>query len=117
MRERVRRLRPQRAAQARPGQAGAPGDESFRQMAQTGMDALERFGTELEALFTGAPPGTPPPVPRPAPIPMDPPSTQSVGEVEAELSRILMDEGIVVRAHDVERVVSLMAGQPVQWQR
>src|SRR5207253_3153478 len=71
----------------------------------------------LVALLTGAPPGTPPPVPRPTPIPMEPPSTSSIGELEAELSRVLMDEGIVVRAHDVERVVGLMAGQPVQWQR
>ena len=117
MRERMRRLRPARTAASRAGTPGGPGDESFRQMAQSGMDALERFGTELEALFTGAPPGTTPPVPRPAPMPMEPPSTQPIGEVEAELSRVLMDEGIVVRAHDVERVVGLMAGQPVQWER
>jgi hypothetical protein len=117
MRERVRRLRTVRASAPSAGPAGPPGEESFRRMAQNGMDALERFGTELEAMLTGPPPGTVPPVPRPMPIPMQEPPSSTIGELEAELSRVLMDEGIVVRAHDVERVVALMAGKPVQWQR
>jgi len=35
--------------------------------------------------------------------------------VEAELNRLLMEEGIVVRGHDVARVVALMAGREVLW--
>jgi ATP-dependent Clp protease ATP-binding subunit ClpA len=113
MRERVARLRAQpRVATGN----GGPNDEPFRQMAQNGMDALERFGTELEALFTGVPAGTAPPVPRPTPVPMTDVPVRSIGELDTELSRVLAEEGVVVRAHDVERVVSLMAGETVQWE-
>jgi ATP-dependent Clp protease ATP-binding subunit ClpA len=115
MRERVKKLRGNRP---RPPAGGTPaeGDEKFRQMAENGMDALERFGTELEALLTGAPRAGTPPVPRPAPMPMQE-EPVTVGALDTELARVLVEEGVVVRAHDVERVVSLMAGKPVTWER
>ncbi len=80
-------------------------------------NALERFGAEIEALFVGAPepvaaaPAKPevstaePIVPRPV----------SLAPLEAELSQQLMQEGIVIRGHDIARVVGLMAGRTVDW--
>ncbi len=79
--------------------------------------ALERFGAEIEALFVG----TPAPVgdgghatradvqhqsaaPRPALAPL-----------ESDLARELMEAGIVVRGHDIARVVGLMAGADIAW--
>jgi ATP-dependent Clp protease ATP-binding subunit ClpA len=87
-----------------------------------GFGALERFGAELEALFMGPPPRRPTPN---ATAPAEPaptaaatpsaPSTASLSEVESELNRLLMEQGIVVRAHDIARVVGLMSGKSVAW--
>jgi len=95
-----------------------PADRS----AGDGFGALERFGAELEALFMGPPPRRPAPN---ATAPAEPaptaaatpsaPSTASLSEVESELNRLLMEEGIVVRAHDIARVVGLMSGKSVAW--
>ena len=78
-------------------------------------NAFERFGAELEALFVGAPapvaaaePASTQPVDRPT-------RAAAVAPLEAELTRQLMEEGIVVRGHDVARVVGLMAGTEVEW--
>ena len=95
-----------------------PADRS----AGDGFGALERFGAELEALFMGPPPRRPAPnatspaepVPTAAATPSAP-STASLSEVESELNRLLMEEGIVVRAHDIARVVGLMSGKSVAW--
>ena len=80
------------------------------------MSALERFGAELESMLSGAPVtagGATKPAPAP---PATPPAPQvSFGELETELSRVLTEEGIVVRAHDVARVVSLMSGSQITW--
>jgi hypothetical protein len=35
--------------------------------------------------------------------------------LETELQRRLMEEGIVVRGHDIARVVSVATGRSVQW--
>ena len=43
------------------------------------------------------------------------PSALTLVEVEAELSRLLMEQGIVIRGHDVARVVGLMSGKDVTW--
>jgi ATP-dependent Clp protease ATP-binding subunit ClpA len=79
-------------------------------------NAFERFGAELEALFVGAPApvgaAEQPPGPQPASRAGRP---ESLAPLEAELTRQLMEEGIVVRAHDVARVVGLMAGTEVAW--
>jgi len=95
-----------------------PADRS----AGDGFGALERFGAELEALFMGPPPRRPAPnataPAEPAPTAAAPPSvpsTASLSEVESELNRLLMEEGIVVRAHDIARVVGLMSGKSVAW--
>jgi len=88
-----------------------------------GLAALERFGAELEALFMGPPPRRAAPnataEPQPAPPPAAAPTTaavpSSLSEIEAELNRILMEHGIVVRGHDIARVVSLMSGKNVVW--
>jgi ATP-dependent Clp protease ATP-binding subunit ClpA len=89
------------------------------------MAALERFGAELEAAFasgrvpaaaadnTRASVGT-----EPAPTPPTPRGSLVAGRLaalETELQRRLMEEGIVVRGHDVARVVSVATGKSVQW--
>jgi ATP-dependent Clp protease ATP-binding subunit ClpA len=85
-----------------------------------GFAALERFGAELEALFMGPPPkratpnATGAPQATPAPVTGEP-VPGSLSEVESELNRILMEQGIVVRGHDIARVVSLMSGKSVAW--
>lgn len=88
-----------------------------------GFGALERFGAELEALFMGPPPkrATPnatasaEPAPAPPSSPPATPSASSLSEIEAELSRLLMEQGIVVRGHDIARVVGLISGKSVAW--
>ncbi|HEU4995968.1 MAG TPA: AAA family ATPase [Gemmatimonadaceae bacterium] len=118
VKDRVRRLR-EAAASPKRGDAdpfaGRPQEEEWGQVARDGMSALERFGAELEKMFA-APVGTgsnPPPSPRPEPpAPKAPPS---LGEIETELARVLAEEGIVVRGHDVARVVGLMSGREVVW--
>ena len=95
--------------------------ERARQEPVDGFGALERFGAELEALFMGPPPRrtapnvTAEPQPSPAAAPSKAPSSASLSEVETELNRLLMEHGIVVRGHDIARVVSLMSGKSVAW--
>jgi ATP-dependent Clp protease ATP-binding subunit ClpA len=119
VKDRVRRMR--EAAEAHRASVNGdkrPGDES--QWRTDGMNALERFGAEIESMFTGEP--TAPVVPTAAAQkPASPPVVVSepvisFGELETELARVLADEGIVVRGHDVARVVGLMSGAQVAWQ-
>jgi ATP-dependent Clp protease ATP-binding subunit ClpA len=96
-------------------------ERSEERYPQDGFGALERFGAELEALFMGPPPkrAAPNTTASPeAPAPASAPSaanTSSLSEVETELNRLLMELGIVVRGHDIARVVSLMSGKSVAW--
>jgi ATP-dependent Clp protease ATP-binding subunit ClpA len=81
-----------------------------------GYGPFERIGAELEAFFIG----TPAPVATSAEKPAvatepDQPRTLTLAPLEADLSRLLMEEGIVIRGHDVARVVGLMAGASVEW--
>ncbi|HTI64388.1 MAG TPA: AAA family ATPase [Gemmatimonadaceae bacterium] len=79
-------------------------------------NAFERFGAELEALFVGAPVPVAAAEPVTGPQPVDrAPRPDALGPLEAELTRHLMEEGVVVRGHDVARVVGLMAGTEVAW--
>jgi len=82
-----------------------------------GFSALERFGAELEALFVGAPvpvaANGESPKPEAAPRPA---RAASLAPLEADLGRQLMQEGVVVRGHDIARVVGLMAGVEVDWE-
>ncbi len=118
VKERVRRLREAVAASKLDADpfAGKPQDEEWGQVARDGMSALERFGAELEKMFTapvGSAPSNPTAPPRPQPPAPKPPP--SLGEIETELARVLAEEGIVVRGHDVARVVGLMSGRDVVW--
>jgi ATP-dependent Clp protease ATP-binding subunit ClpA len=79
--------------------------------------AFERFGAELEALFVGAPAATAPANgtdTQPAPAP-ERPRPSMLAPLEADLARQLMEEGVVIRGHDIARVVGLMAGTDVEW--
>ena len=100
--------------------ADRSGPDPVERFAQDGFGALERFGAELEALFIGPPrKAQPAPEPETAPAePVSPPRAavpSSLSDLEAELSRLLMEHGIVVRGHDVARVVGLMSGREIPW--
>jgi len=126
MRDRVRRLRDPGEHRGSNGAAPAERPESmsdaqWEQLKRNGMSALERFGAELESMFSNAPAAAPVPGPGTQPPraePLTPPEpVTTLGEIETELSRILAEEGIVVRAHDVARVVGLMSGHTVVWEK
>ena len=112
-----------RLAQAR-GQAPASplgsGTEPLNRMARDGIAVLERLGAELEAAFVRGQPQSssqsqPTSVDASAPAIAEPTSTERAA-VDAQLERQLLDDGIVVRGHDVARVVGLMAGRSVEWE-
>ena len=121
IRERVRMLREastRRGARDRTNSSNAE-DAEWQEMARNGMTALERFGAELEKMFAApvvAGPAPTAPPPRPEPV-SPPPAPPTLGQLETELSRVLAEEGIVVRGHDVARVVGLMSGQTITWDR
>jgi ATP-dependent Clp protease ATP-binding subunit ClpA len=113
------RERAKTAADAmRPAQA-----QQFDRMARDGMAVLERLGAELEAAFARPqqPVGGSPAEPaRPAtPATSAPPPVVTRADraaLDVEIERQLQDEGIVVRGHDVARVVGLMTGRRVEWE-
>ena len=87
---------------------------------ESGFAVLERFGAAIEAAFTEADTLDRPSEPAPAPAPRAAPSVvEGAGQVgaalDAEIARRLTEEGIVVRGHDVARVVALMSGGEVTW--
>ena len=110
---------------------GTPVDDPIERMARGGIAALERFGAELEAAFTGQRAATPapaaagasaqqPPNGQPAPAPergprVVPAARSRLAALETELQRRLIDAGLVVRGHDVARVVAVATGLDVQW--
>jgi ATP-dependent Clp protease ATP-binding subunit ClpA len=80
-------------------------------------NAFERFGAEIEALFVGLP------VPvaerqhdAPSAATVLDPRPSTLAPLEADLAEQLMQHGIVVRGHDVARVVGLMAGRGLDWE-
>jgi len=117
-------------------------DDPLGRMARNGFAALERFGLELEAALSSgfarpaagsaaeggegdaarrqrpAPgadaAGTRPRErePRPGGAPR---RRERLAALEAELRRRLIEEGLVVRGHDVARVVAVSTGQHVHW--
>jgi ATP-dependent Clp protease ATP-binding subunit ClpA len=125
IKDRMRRLRggtERSNARANGNGASADGEGSteWRRMAKDGMSALERFGAELENMLTKVPAGAPAqaaqPQTPPQPPPPPPPPEPTLGELETELARVLADEGIVVRGHDIARVVGLTSGKPIAWE-
>jgi ATP-dependent Clp protease ATP-binding subunit ClpA len=79
------------------------------------QNAFERFGAELEALFVGTPVVATGTEAKASTGAARPSIVPSLAPIEAELARHLMEEGIVIRGHDVARVVGLMAGVEVKW--
>jgi ATP-dependent Clp protease ATP-binding subunit ClpC len=119
-----RQARRAEAAQGVRGSGGPPLDT----MARNGIAALERLGAEIESAFTGQRSDTaPPPASRTAGRASQPAATAApVAEpastaaeraaLDVALERHLLYEGIVVRGHDVARVVGLMIGRRVEWE-
>jgi ATP-dependent Clp protease ATP-binding subunit ClpA len=117
-----RRAWGRRAPGAANGARGT-GDAQFDRIARDGFAVLERLGAELEAAFArpqpvesygeARPQGVPAPAPASAPAE---PSGADRAALDIELERQLLDEGIVVRGHDVARVVGLMIGRAVEWE-
>ena len=115
------------AAGAEDAAAADAADERWdplESLARDGFAALERFGAELEAVLG---PGGEARRPRPSPSPAESarrgsprPSPRRLAELDVEIARRLADEGIVVRAHDVARVVAVATGRSVSggaWRR
>ena len=102
-------------------------DDPIERMARDGFDALRQFGAEIEAIFV------PPPTVRettgaPAngaaatsasratePTTRAPELPATLPSLEAELHRLLVEEGVVVRGHDIARVVKLATSKDVTW--
>jgi ATP-dependent Clp protease ATP-binding subunit ClpA len=116
------RQRPEEEPLDRPD----PDDDPIERMARDGFAALERFGAEIEAIFVPPPgeaarapangaaatsaPRTSEPAARPAPE-----APMTLAALDAELHRVLAEEGIVVRGHDVARVVKVATSKDVTW--
>lgn len=90
------------------------GPEPMNRMARDGIAALERIGAELEAAFVR--PGPAGAARAAAPAPARDPSGAERAELDVSLERQLLEDGIVVRGHDVARVVGLMTGRSVEWE-
>jgi ATP-dependent Clp protease ATP-binding subunit ClpA len=115
------------AATATPDGAASPAGKDAAErddwdplgdLARDGFAALERFGAELEAVLA---PGGEAARPRSAPASTERtrraprPAGRRLAELDVEIARRLADEGIVVRAHDVARVVAVATGRSVTW--
>ncbi|MGI8498603.1 MAG: AAA family ATPase [Gemmatimonadaceae bacterium] len=93
-------------------------EDPVEKWAREGIAAIERFGAEIEAAF--APAGRPDRSEQPTPAPVTrsaetPSGSARLAVVETEVERRLVAEGIVVRGHDVARVVGLATGKRVEW--
>jgi hypothetical protein len=112
------------------GDTGAAAHEDpFERLAREGISVLERFGAELEATLSGQRrPGSASRTDVPPAAPADrtatststastPRATRSerLAAVESELHRRLIEEGLVVRGHDVARVIAVATGYVVSW--
>ena len=97
------------------------GDPQFDRIARDGFAVLERLGAQIEAAFAQPQPvetfaeARPQSAPPTASTPSDPTGAERAA-LDIELERQLLDEGIVVRGHDVARVVGLMIGRTVEWE-
>jgi ATP-dependent Clp protease ATP-binding subunit ClpA len=84
-----------------------------------GYGPLERIGAELEAFFIGMPTPVGNAAEKREAVATEPdqPRPLALAPLEADISRFLMEEGVVIRGHDVARVVGLMAGTLVEWEQ
>ena len=80
------------------------GDLEIRIRAATGA----RTGSGPTATTTSAPPAA---TPRPAAVPQ----AGSFAELEESIRRRLVEDGVVVRGHDVARAVAVATGSDVIW--
>jgi ATP-dependent Clp protease ATP-binding subunit ClpA len=103
-------------------------DDPIERMARDGFAALAQFGAEIEEIFktpngaretaTAAANGT-----TSAPKAEQPNATSmpnraepvTLASLEAELHHVLAEEGVVVRGHDIARVVRLATSKEVTW--
>ncbi|MFN2397545.1 MAG: AAA family ATPase [Gemmatimonadaceae bacterium] len=108
------------------GEEGVGGDEDpLDRWARDSFAAIERFGAEIEAALARQPvTATKPPAPAPRDhtdvrTPEQARRGQTRAErlaiLDAELRHKLAEDGMVVRGHDVARVVSVATGQSIQW--
>jgi ATP-dependent Clp protease ATP-binding subunit ClpA len=118
---RARATEPRQRPRVVTDDIGMEEEDPLGSMARDGFAALERFGAEIEAMFG---PGAPAPVGdgQPAPsasrtpvVPAREEESPGLAELDAQLAIVLAEEGIVVRGHDVARVVALGAGVTVTW--
>jgi len=105
-----------------------PEDDPIERMARNGFAALERFGAEIEAIFVppagvpeaagastnGAAATSAPRASSQSPRASSDDPT-SLAALDAELQRVLVEQGIVVRGHDIARVVRLATSKDVTW--
>jgi ATP-dependent Clp protease ATP-binding subunit ClpA len=98
------------------GAGGATGNPPLDRIARDGFAALERIGAELEAAFAGQAPNARTVSPNATAGVAPSESSTERAALDIELERQLLDEGIVVRGHDVARVVGLMTGRRVEWE-
>ncbi len=105
--------------------------DPFERFARSGFDALERFGAELEAAIAerlgdaaDRPAGRPRRAASPSGAggarPSVPPGAgtakpMSLAELDESIRRQLIEDGVVVRAHDVARAVAVATGTDVVW--
>ena len=105
-----------------------PEDDPIERMARDGFAALERFGAEIEAIFVppvdvrepaaasangSAATSAPRASDQPRRSERDEPA--SLAELDADLHRVLAEQGIAVRGHDIARVVKLATSKDVTW--
>lgn len=106
------------------GDDASLGSDGLETFARDGLSALQRFGAELESIFTATPVTVPErATPRAAPADVteraaaapSAPQAPSLAVLEVELRTLLIEDGVVVRGLDVARVVALATGQTVRW--
>ncbi len=110
-----RRAWDRQAVKAADDAARSSQPPQFDRIARDGLAVLERLGAELEAAFVRPAANAPA-----TDIPTTPTTPMATGAeraaLDVEIDRRLQEEGIVVRGHDVARVVGLMTGRRVEWE-
>jgi ATP-dependent Clp protease ATP-binding subunit ClpA len=104
-------------------------DDPIERMARDGFAALAQFGAEIEEIFQQPKNGVRETATAPANGTSSAPKTEqqkaaaaatraeptTLASLDAELHRVLAEEGVVVRGHDIARVVRLATSKDVTW--